>query len=175
MWWNTNQATQNKCVGQRISPILYAKNRLRFKRSRFLCKPTIRTRGGAYDGRISRNRVAIRKDIPTKTEKACVLAEELGHYYTTAGNILAQESVSDKKQERIARLWAYNKLIGLRGIIAGFESGCRNRYELAEFLGVTEEFLQDAVEAYRQKYGICTTIDNYVIYFEPALGVLELL
>lgn len=76
----------------------------------------------AYDGRINRNRVAIRKDIPTETEKACVFAEDLGHYYTTAGNILTQESTNDKKQERIARLWAYNKLIGLRGIISGFEN-----------------------------------------------------
>lgn len=128
----------------------------------------------AYDGRINRNRVAIRKDIPTETEKACVLAEELGHYYTTAGNILTQESISDKKQERIARLWAYNKLIGLRGIIAGFESGCRNRYELADYLGVTEEFLQDALTAYRQKYGVLAPIDNYVVYFEPHLAVMKL-
>lgn len=126
----------------------------------------------AYDGRINKNRIAIRKDIPTKIEKSCVLAEELGHYYTTTGDILTQESVNDKKQERIARLWAYNKMIGLRGIIAGFEAGCRNRYELAEFLGVTEAFLQDAIDTYKQKYGICTTVDNYVVYFEPSLGVL---
>lgn len=124
------------------------------------------------DGRIYWRRIAIRKNIPTNTEKACVLAEELGHYYTTAGNILIQESVSDKKQEHAARLWAYNKLVGLRGIIDGFEAGCRNRYELAEYLGVTEAFLQDAIDTYRQKYGVCTTVDNYVIYFVPSLGVL---
>ena len=128
----------------------------------------------AYDGRINKNRVAIRKDIPTETEKACVLAEELGHYYTTSGNILAQESVIDKKQERIARFWAYNKLIGLRGIISGFENGCRSRYELADYLGVTEKFLQDALTTYRQKYGAFTPIDNYVVYFEPHLAVMKL-
>lgn len=128
----------------------------------------------ANDGRIKGRRIAIRKDIPTETGKACVLAEELGHYYTTAGNILTQESVNDKKQERIARLWAYNKLIGLRGIISGFENGCRSRYELADYLGVTEQFLQDALTAYRQKYGAFTPIDNYVVYFEPHLAVMKL-
>lgn len=127
------------------------------------------------DGRICRRRIAIRKNIPTHTEKACVLAEELGHFYTSSGNILDQSSDSNRKQEYAARLWAYNEMVGLRGIINGYEAGCRNRYELAEFLGVTEAFLQDSIDTYRQKYGICTTVDNYIIYFEPALGVLELL
>ena len=124
------------------------------------------------DGRIYRKRIAIRKNIPTSAEKACVLAEELGHFHTSTGNILDQSSVTNQKQENAARLWAYNKMIGLRGIIDGYEAGCRNRYELAEFLGVTEAFLQDALDAYRQKYGVCTTVDNYVIYFVPSLGVL---
>ena len=40
------------------------------------------------NGRIKGNRIAIRQDIDTEKEKACVLAEELGHYYTSVGNIL---------------------------------------------------------------------------------------
>ena len=34
-----------------------------------------------YAGRIYDNRIAIHKDIKTQSEKACVLAEELGHYH----------------------------------------------------------------------------------------------
>ena len=34
------------------------------------------------DGLIRGKRIAIRKDIGTQTAKACVLAEELGHYST---------------------------------------------------------------------------------------------
>lgn len=126
----------------------------------------------AYDGRIKGNRIAIRKDIKTEKEKACVLAEELGHYYTTTGDILAQETPNDKKQEHKARLWAYNRLVGLRGIIDGFNAGCKSRYELAEHLGVSEQFLQEAVDCYKGKYGNYTAIDNYVVFFEPTLGVL---
>ena len=48
------------------------------------------------NGRIKGNRIAIRKDM-TETEKACVLAEELGHYYTAVGNILDQSSVENRK------------------------------------------------------------------------------
>ena len=40
------------------------------------------------NGRIKGNRIAIRQDINTTTEKACVLAEELGHHHTSVGNIL---------------------------------------------------------------------------------------
>ena len=117
--------------------------------------------------------VAISNDIDTLTEKTTVLAEELGHYHTTTGNILDQTDVSNRKQERHARIWAYDKLIGLSGIIRGFESGCQSRYELAECLGVTEEFLQEAIDCYTAKYGICVQVDGYVIMFTPGLGVMK--
>lgn len=127
------------------------------------------------DGRIKGKRVAIRKDIKTTTEKACVLAEELGHYHTTYGNILYQSSVSDRKQELRARAWAYNKMIGLIGIIEAYKQGCHSVYDTAEYLDVTEEFLSEAIQYYKAKYGIYAKIDNYVIYFEPSFGVFKLI
>lgn len=127
-----------------------------------------------YKGRIYKNRVAIRKNMTT-AEKSCVLAEELGHHHTTVGNILEQTDVSNCKQERLARLWAYNKQIGLSGIIQGYRAHCRSRYELSEYLDVSEDFLQEALECYREKYGVYTELDGYVIYFEPCLIVMEAL
>lgn len=126
------------------------------------------------DGRILNRRIAIRKDIPTQTEKSCVLAEELGHHYTSSGDILNQNIVANRKQEFRARVYGYNLLIGLRGIIQAYEAGCRNLYEMAECLEVTEEYLKEALECYRKKYGIFVTLDNYAIYFEPTLGVMKL-
>ena len=38
-----------------------------------------------------------------------------------------------------------------------------------------EETLQEALNYYHARYGVCTQVDNYVIYFEPALGVMELI
>ena len=127
----------------------------------------------AHDGLISGRRIAIRKDIPTQVQKTTVLAEELGHYYTTTGNILDQTDISSRKQERQARIWAYDKLIGLSGIIRGFEAGCQTRYEPAEYLGVTEEFLQEAIDCYEAKYGPYVKIDGYMIMFTPGLGVMK--
>ena len=114
--------------------------------------------------------VAIRKDMNT-TQKACALAEEMGHHYTTVGNILDMESIQNRKQERQARLHGYNRLIGLAGQIEAYEHGCRNRYEIAEFLEFTDEFLEDCINCYRDKYGIGTTVDNYYIAFIPHLMV----
>lgn len=118
--------------------------------------------------------IAIQKDIPTQAEKSCVLAEELGHYHTTYGDILDLDNVQNRKQELRARMWGYDRLIGLMGIINAYKKGCRNRAEMAEELDVTEEYLMEALKAYHNKYGICTTIDNYIIYFEPSLAVMKL-
>lgn len=125
------------------------------------------------DGLICGNRIAIRKNIATTTEKACVLAEELGHHYTTTGNILDQQNVVNAKQELHARTWAYNECIGLIGIVKAFESGCKSLYEMADYLNVTEDFLKDALESFRRKYGIYTEIDNYFIFFEPYISVMR--
>lgn len=129
----------------------------------------------ANAGRIKGNRIAIKKDLPTQKEKACVLAEELGHFYTSTGNILDMSITSNRKQEQRARLWAYNKQVGLRGIIDCYKAHCRTLHDMAEYLNVTEEFLKDALDCYRHKYGICTKVDNYVIGFEPTFYVLKLL
>ena len=107
-------------------------------------------------------------------EKACVLAEELGHHYTSVGNILDMTSAANRKQEHQARLWAYNKQIGLFGLVRAFEHGCQNRFEIAEYLEVTEEFLEECIECYRSKYGICKQVDNYLIYFIPQLAIMKL-
>lgn len=117
--------------------------------------------------------IAIREDM-TIPEKTCALAEELGHHETSVGNILDMTSAVNRKQERQARLWAYNKQIGLIGLVRAFEHGCQNRFEIAEYLEVTEEFLEECIECYRNKYGICKQVDNYVVYFIPQLSMMKL-
>lgn len=120
------------------------------------------------------NHIALSKDLRSDTQKRCILAEELGHYHTTVGDIIDQSSDANRKQELRARLWSYNKLIGLHGIISCHKAHYTTSYEMADYLGVTEEFLLEALQCYRSKYGICVQYDNYVIYFDP-VSVLELI
>lgn len=118
--------------------------------------------------------VALSKRIETDAEKACILAEELGHHYTADGNIIDQSSITNRKQEMQGRILAYNRLVGLRGIVDAYLHHCQSLFETADYLGVTEEFLNDCIDYYKSKYGICTQIDNYVVMFEPNIAVLEL-
>lgn len=125
-----------------------------------------------YDGRLKGKDIYLRKDMNT-TEKSCVLAEELGHYYTTVGNILDINVSENRKQERQARLWGYNRSIGLLGLIRAYEHGCKDKYEIAEYLDVTEEYLENCINCYQDKYGEYKTVDNYTIYFIPNLMIFK--
>lgn len=116
--------------------------------------------------------IAIDKNL-TEADKACVLAEELGHHATTYGNIIDQSSVMNRKQERRAKVWAYYLMLQFEDIIRAYEHGCQSRYDIAEYLNISEEFLQDAINYYKDKYGAYVAYDNYFIYFEP-LGVLKI-
>ena len=123
------------------------------------------------NGLINGDVIGINKNIKTFKERACVLAEELGHYYKTVGNILDQSNEENRKQEQKARLWAYNKLIGLNGIISAYQNGCQNLHETAEFLDVDEEFLMNALILYQGKYGTQVQVGEYKISFVPYLKV----
>lgn len=117
--------------------------------------------------------VALSKSLNTTAEKTCVLAEELGHHYTSVGNILNMNKTNNRKQEHIARMWAYDKLVGLVKLIDAFEHQCQNLFESAEYLNVTEEFLSDTINAYKNKYGNYVQCGDYIITFNPCLGVVK--
>lgn len=115
--------------------------------------------------------IAINTSVDTSTEKVCVIAEELGHHHTSVGDIIDMTDTGNRKQERQAKLWGYDKLIGLGRLISAYEHGCHDRFELAEYLEVTDEYLHECIECYRDKYGPCVTVGDYYIMFIPNLQV----
>lgn len=124
-------------------------------------------------GLYKNNKIIIDQTIPT-IEKKCIMAEELGHHHKTVGNILDESDISNCKQEIIARRWGYEKLVGIVDFVNAYRDGAKNRYELANYLAITEKFLDEVVAYYRNKYGTYCEIDNYLIYFEPHLGIIEM-
>ncbi|MGN0401916.1 MAG: hypothetical protein ACI4HQ_06595 [Acetatifactor sp.] len=124
------------------------------------------------DGLINGSVIGINLNVRSSRKRARILEEKLGHYHTTSGDIIFS-SAENQKQELLARVWAYDRMVGLLGIVRCYQSCCRNRYEMAELLDVTEDFLQEALDYYSGKYGEYAVIDNYVICFQP-LTVLEL-
>lgn len=117
--------------------------------------------------------IGINSKIETQAEKNCILAEELGHVLTTFGDIIDQNDISNIKQELKARAWGYNTLIKPENLYFAHKEGVRNRFELAEYLCVTEEYLIEAIEHFKSKHGLFYEGDGYMICFEP-FGVLSL-
>ncbi len=116
--------------------------------------------------------ITINKNIKTEKEKNCVLAEELGHHFTSTGDILNQKKTENERQEKKARNWAYEKLVSLDKLISAYVLGVRDKHELADYLDVTVDFLKEAIKHYKEKYGLYTQVNKYIIYFEP-LGILR--
>jgi len=97
--------------------------------------------------------IALNKSIETNAERRCILAEELGHYYNTIGDILNMKINSNKKQEQRAREWAFEKLVPFNELVITYDNGYKNVYELAEYFDVTEDFMNEAILYYQRKYG----------------------
>lgn len=129
---------------------------------------------GFYSSSGSYKLVLLNRNLKTANEKYCILAEEIGHYYTTAGDISDQSKIENRKQEEKARRWAAKRIASLKGFIDAFEAGCRTKEEYADHMDITEEFLTWSIDYYRKKYGLMTTMDKqYIIYFEP-FGIMKL-
>ena len=126
------------------------------------------------DGMIQFNTIGIRKTIDTVAQKADILCEELSHAALTVGNILDQSVTENRRQEARARRLAHDIRIGLDGLVDAYRAHCRSRYEIADYLGTTEEFLQEAIDGYRDKYGRFAVCGDCIVIFEPSLAVLEM-
>lgn len=118
------------------------------------------------------NIIGLNKNIETATERKCILAEELGHFYTSSGNII-NNSILCKKSENTARRWAYKRLITLNDFIDAFNYGINTLDDLANYLDVTLPFLKETINFYNRKYGVRAVLDDYIIFFEPCFSIMK--
>lgn len=107
------------------------------------------------------------KENMSAYKKHETLAEEIAHHKITYGNILDQSKILNRKFEKKARWQAYESVISIQGIIDAYEYGVHNLHEMSIFFEVTEGFVQDTINHYKQKYGLMVRYKNYNICFEP--------
>lgn len=119
-------------------------------------------------GMIKGTKIGIRIDMP-QIDKVCTLSEEIGHYYTAVGDFTDQSKLENRKKERLGRAWAYKRLIPLDRIVEAGRAGIEGRFAVAEYLEVTESFLQETIEYYQRKHELYTQYQGYLIYWEPLL------
>ncbi len=100
-------------------------------------------------------------------QKHEILTEEIAHYKISAGNILDQSNILNRKFELKARRLANESVITLQGLINAFNYGVQNIYDLATYFEVTKDFVLDTIQHYKQKYGLSVRCQEYIIKFEP--------
>lgn len=120
------------------------------------------------DGLISNQDVYIKKDL-SAFKQTEVLAEELGHYLTTAGNITDYSELESRQQETKARQVGYFMVIGLDDLIDCYHNGITSVEELSEHFEVSDKFIYDALEAYRVKNGMRFVHNGY--HFDLRNGI----
>lgn len=103
----------------------------------------------------------------SETAKYCILSEEISHYLKTLGDITNLKEISNTKQEIIARRWSIENLLTPDKIINLLLSGVSNTYELSEELHITESLLKEALQYYKNKFGIYYVGENNLLVFEP--------
>lgn len=110
--------------------------------------------------------ILIKRNL-SETRKAEVLYEELAHHKLTYGNILDQSKWINRKFESYARRHGYEAALPLRIIVEAHNYGVSSLYELADYVQLSEKYIVEILEHYKNKYGIYTQYGTYLIQFEP--------
>lgn len=119
-----------------------------------------------YSGFYKDGVILIDKNL-SERRKAEVLYEELTHHKLTYGNILDQSKFNNRKFENYARRHGYEAALPLRIIVEAHNYGVSNLYELAEYVQLSEEYIAEILKHYKNKYGIGTHYEEYLITFDP--------
>lgn len=96
----------------------------------------------------------------TISEKACWIAEELGHHHTGQNQVLKYRNADDWRAEARARRWAHMRLLTPDAI----RTVARNTddiFEIAEALDVSVEFLRESIDDFQVK-GLWSPTWNFV-------------
>lgn len=117
--------------------------------------------------------IALSQSLPNSTAKACVLEEEIAHHDLTVGDIIVETIPANRKQEHRARMLAYYRRCNPNMIADALRAGHRSLTAIAEHIDVTEEFLVDAIEGYRQKYGLAVQVGDDWLMLEPTVGLVK--
>ena len=71
----------------------------------------------------------------------------------------------NRKQEKIARRWAVERLMTPDMLIEAWLSGCSSRYEVADYLNITEDFLMETIGVFKRTYGAYYIGNRHTLFF----------
>lgn len=84
-------------------------------------------------------------------EEKVVLAHEMGHIATGGFYTSETDKTSRKKHEARAEKWAIERLVPKAALKEAIKNGCEDVESLAEFFGITKEYMSQVMIYYLQK------------------------
>lgn len=110
----------------------------------------------------------------SETTQYEVMLEELAHVAKTVGDITKQDTTEKVKQERLARSIAYQEAVPLDRLIECFNEQPWSVDEMAEYFGVSQKFLLEALENYRDKRGLFFEYHGYYFDLRQGLNITKI-
>lgn len=103
-----------------------------------------------------------------------ILAEEIGHYFTTTGNLIEpsknyMEKILKSKKELLARKWASNYLISDEEFVQALLNCINNKDDFCNYFNITYEVLENKIRSIvldEEKYNsIKSKLREYEVQF----------
>ena len=91
-----------------------------------------------------------------------------------SGDIASGDSEADKKQEALARSKAIERTVTLDRLIHCYFSHAWSLEEVADYFGVTEKYVQQAIQNYRNKYGLVFRYNGYYFDLRSAINISKI-
>lgn len=101
----------------------------------------------------------------TIAEKYVTVSEEIAHYEYGVGNIIRQETITDRQQELQARKIGCFRIVTIDNLILCYEKGIQTPWDIADELEVTTSCVIDAFEYIRMTKGVSFYHKNHLVHF----------
>ncbi len=93
--------------------------------------------------------------------------EELGHHFTSAGDIIDLKNKNNAKQEYKARAWGYEHHVSISDLVQCLLKAGDDIDYFLELLDVEPEDFLCVIKHYISKYGNYYKYDSYILVFNP--------
>lgn len=103
-----------------------------------------------------------------------VLQEEIAHYETTVGNIVAGDTRDKRKQENKARSIAMERAVKLDDLIYCYFHSIWTPEEIADYCNVEVKYLYKAIDNYRIKHGPVFHYKQYIINMSNNINIKKI-
>ena len=101
---------------------------------------------GAYHNGV----IGINKEIEDSAERRCIIACELGRHLLRKNKSIF---LTEEQENILAMHWAVSTLLPLSALIETKRLGMHEAQEIANYWGITPQFLKTGVEFYKNFYG----------------------